>query len=109
MLASQAKRLSDSYWDKVNLHSIVYHDMTKLYDLIKSVADDGKNSIVFGSSELPQYFYYKFIHDISKERRSIMEKRRMILIEKFISDGYLVDVAISDSRWDFSEKLIVKW
>lgn len=42
MLASQAKRLSDSYWDKVNLHSIVYHDMTKLYDLIKSAADDGK-------------------------------------------------------------------
>lgn len=33
----------------------------------------------------------------------------MILIAKFISDGYNVDVDNSDGRWDFSEKLIVKW
>lgn len=108
MLASQAKRLSDSYWDKLNLHSIVYHDMTKLYDLIKHAADAGKSSIVFGPSELPRYFYYKF-YDVSDEQQKIMQKRRAILIGKFVSDGYAVDLDNSDSRWDFNEKLIVKW
>lgn len=110
MLASQAKRLSDSYWDEVNLHSVVYHDMIKLYDLIKQHANNGKNGIVFGSSELPQYFYYKLkLINVSDEQRKIMQKRRKILIAKFMSDGYDVEVNSSDSRWEYSEKLIVKW
>ncbi|UQS93797.1 hypothetical protein AC4_226 [Acinetobacter phage AC4] len=95
MKIAEIRALRDSYWDPVNLYSIVNHDY---YELIKECiytdAYNGKSHSIIKESALPEYVFetVESLTELTDKQRELSAKRRSYFLKKFAMDGYEIQI-----------------